>query len=183
MICAGLCLAICRGPRTRAVAVLAISALAVSTNGLVGQFLNDGRLINDRQQDWRGAVAWLNAVREDSTPVLVQSGLIEADRLHTDSNQALIEYCVLPVTGLYSIRQPGVIYPLSTSRSGRLSSPAVWLLAQHQGGWFVINSRPAMHESFRRDLRASLPGMQLQFLREKTFGNVAVWQVRVEQGR
>jgi len=40
-----------------------------------------------------------------------------------------------------------------------------------------------MHESFRRDLRASLPGMQLQFLREKTFGNVAVWQVRVEQGR
>ncbi|MAD79407.1 MAG: hypothetical protein CMJ50_00995 [Planctomycetaceae bacterium] len=182
MICTGLCVAICRGPRRRTVAVLAITAMAVVGNGLMGQFLRDGRLITDRREDWRGAIAWLNATREDTAPVLVRSGLIEADRLRAESDHPLREYCILPVTGLYQVRQPAVIYPLPTSHSGRLSSQAAGLLQQHHGGWLVINSRPAMHETLRRDLRGSFQGARLKFLREKTFGNVSVWQVRVTPG-
>jgi uncharacterized membrane protein len=180
MICAGLCVVICRGPWTRFVAVLSMIVLVLYSNGLVGQFLHDGRLITDRRQDWRGAVAWLNETRVDSAPVLVRSGLIEADRLQTESNQSQREYCVFPVTGLYSIRQPAVIYPLRTSHSGRLSRQAIQLLEQHQAGWFVINARPAMHDNLRRDLRASFPETRLEFRRAKTFGNIAVWEVRIE---
>jgi 4-amino-4-deoxy-L-arabinose transferase-like glycosyltransferase len=183
MVCAGLGLTICRGPRTRTLAAVAITSLAVIANGLVGQFLDDGRLIADRQQDWRGAVEWLNEGRDVELPVFVRSGLIEADRLRTESNHSLEDLCILPVTGLYSIRKPAVIYPLTTSRSGRLSSQAIRLLEQHQGGWFVINMRPSMHATFRRDLHASFPGAQLQFLRERSFGNVTVWQLHVTRDR
>ena len=159
--------------------MIAIIAIAISGNGLLGQFRRDGRLITDRRQDWRGAVAWLNATRDDSAPVLVRSGLIEADRLRLDTSDRLREYCLLPVTSLYPIERPGVIYPLLTSHTGRLSSAAIRLVEQAQGGWFVINARPSTHETLRRELRESFQGMGLRFVREKSFGNVAVWQVRL----
>ncbi len=181
MICAGLCLAICPGPRTRSVAMIAIVGLALFGNGLVRQFTDDGRLIADRGQDWRGAVAWLNTVRDDSAPVLVRSGLIEADRLRPDSSERLREYCNLPVTGLYVLDRPGVIFPLPTSNTGQLSSAAIALLEDAHGGWLVINARPAAHKNLRRELRDSFPGGRLRFVREKSFGNVAVWQVEIAE--
>lgn len=177
MVCAGLCLGICRGPRTRAAAMLAIIAVALSGNGLLSQWARDGRLITDRRQDWRGAVAWLNATRHDAAPVLVRSGLIEADRLRLDSDRRLREYCLLPVTGLYSLEDPEAIFPLPTLHSGELTREVLQLLEGPRGGWLVINSRPAAHQAMRRELRASLQGGRLRLVREKSFGDVAVWQV------
>jgi len=179
MLCAGLCLAACRGGPGRFVALIAVVAIAVWGNGLCRQYARDGRLIADRGEDWRGAVAWLNAVRDDASPVLVRSGLIEADQLGEDPSERLREFCVLPVTGLYRIQSPAAIYPLPTSHSGRLSREAIELLEQARGGWLVINLRPAARESLRRELRASIPGDRLRFGREKSFGNVAVWQVEI----
>ncbi len=181
MACAGLCLTACRGPRSRAFGFLAIMALAVYGNGIWSQYHRDGRLITDRRQDWRGAITWLNAQRHDASPVLVRSGLIEADRLGADASESLREYCLLPVTSLYPIWPAEGVTPLRTSHSGRLSERTQGPLRQHRGGWFVISARAGSHEAMQRDLRESLPDCRLEILQEQSFGDVAVWQVRCSQ--
>lgn len=180
MICAGLCIPMCRGARTRAAAAFTIIALAIIGNGLLGQWARDGRLITDRRQDWRGAVAWLNTLRWQEQPVLVRSGLIEADLLTTSTGHPLQQYCLLPVTGLYRIEPPGGLVPLPTTQPGRLSSEVVDLLERQRGGWLVLNLRPAMQAAVQRDLRKSLQ-RELVFRHERRFGNVLVWQLELPE--
>ncbi len=179
MICGGLCLLICRSAPLRGIALTTVLGLAIWSNGLWTQYQRDGRLISDRRQDWRAAVAWLNNHRHDNSPVLVRSGLIEADRLRNEPESALRGYCLLPVTSLYRIVPPENLLPLPTTESGRLSAPVAALVRQQRHAWLVLSARPAAHETIRNNLRDSLPGMQVEMVRDASFGHVAVWQVRL----
>jgi hypothetical protein len=85
---------------------VALAILVIHSGGMIEQYRRDGRVIGDRNQDWRSAVRVLNDKASDpKTPVFVRSGLIEADRLHDSSDRRLREYCLLPVLGVYRIRR------------------------------------------------------------------------------
>jgi len=178
MVCGGLCLTACPGRRTRIAVFLLMIGLAIWGNGLLAQYRHDGRLITDRRQDWRGAVAYVNANRNPQTPVFVRSGLIEADLLRDDPSEQLREYCLLPVTSLYTIKPARGVEPLPTSNTGRLTARVKTLINEYQGGWFVINVHPNAYESLRREVLNAFPNGALNIVRETSFGNVAVWQVR-----
>jgi hypothetical protein len=101
---AGLILRCYPGWCSRLIGVIAVASALLWHGGLVPQMLRDGRVIGDRRQDWRGAVSLLQQrVARQDVPVIVRSGLIEADRLHGESSPQLRQYCLLPVSSIYRL--------------------------------------------------------------------------------
>ncbi|MCE9526665.1 MAG: glycosyltransferase family 39 protein [Planctomycetales bacterium] len=92
-------------PRVRQVAALVSLAVAIWWSGLVENCWNYGRLLVDRQEEWRSAVAAANQEyrQHPGWKVLVHSGLIETDGLRDNPTAALMEYGLLPVRAIYEL--------------------------------------------------------------------------------
>jgi hypothetical protein len=99
-----------RWPLQGIVAALVLG-LAVYHSGIIPQLRYDGRAIGERNEDWRGAMAWL---REQQAlrlaPLEVYSGLLEDDpRIQQRildsrySQQQLQEYLRFPLHSLYAV--------------------------------------------------------------------------------
>ena len=168
------------------VAVLVfVLATAVQERGLLRQFLRDGRLIGDRNQDWRSAVS---LIREKTTatdsPVFVRSGWLEADRLRTHPGVLFRDYCLAPVKGIYRLdSEPRELIPLPKTAAGQLDDPSVSTLRRHGGGWFLINGNTKTRRQVISDVMASLSRSDLkaQIESSREFGDVLVFQVVVER--
>lgn len=76
-------------------------------NGTLETFRQQGRFIADRNEDWRAAVASINQAN-DGAPVVIYSGLIEADEL-TNGESEWREFAALPVRGIYRLQDRDVI--------------------------------------------------------------------------
>ena len=119
--------------------------VAMWTSGIAEQWREDGRMIGDRSEDWRGAVAWLNErLTADKYPVFVASGLIEADGLTRDHDRLLEEYCLLPVTSLYRLQIGREnLEPLAYRQPSNLRPEALALLESRGGAWVIARGRHA----------------------------------------
>ena len=164
-------------------AVAAACALAaIYSSGIVEQLRYDGRVHALRREDWRGAVAYLNAqLPNQRRPVLVRSGLIEADALRDANDAALREYCLYPVTSLYPLDAPATdLIPLPTTNAGKLSREVQQALLAHGGAWLVLRGSKEAMERVERDLQDSFvqSNIQLTIGKPRSFGNV--WIVRIE---
>ncbi|MEE3370191.1 MAG: glycosyltransferase family 39 protein [Planctomycetota bacterium] len=122
----------------------ALILLAIQQGGMGRQWFIDGRFLNDRNQDWRGAVAYLNREARNQTlspqSVLVGSGLIEATTL-PDGGQQLLDYCLLPVTGPYALTSSYLISPLSNQPDQPLSAQQVTAILPKRSYWALLNAR------------------------------------------
>ncbi|MFN0017118.1 MAG: glycosyltransferase family 39 protein [Pirellulaceae bacterium] len=92
-------------PRARQVAALVTLAVAIWWSGLVENCWNHGRLLVDRQEDWRSAVAAVRSahLQHSQWKILVHSGLIETDALRDHPTAALRDYGLLPVRAIYKL--------------------------------------------------------------------------------
>jgi mannosyltransferase len=149
---------------------------AVWNSGIVEQLRYDGRVIGDRNEDWRGAVNWLNEqLPQQPYPVLVASGLIEADALRGAHHELLEDYCVFPVTSLYPIAaERADLIPLPFHDSMRLEPAVRQFVIQRGGAWLVVRGSVKGSE-FR--VQGSERNRE-SVVQRRSFGNVQVMLLR-----
>lgn len=139
-LCAGFC--VDSAPRLwqRASLGALTIGMALWTNGMVEGLTRDGRAIDPRGEDWRGCVAWLSEqLPQTQFPVLVFSGLIEADELRQPHDELLEDYCLAPVNSLYPLdADRGDVFPLPLHEPGRLDQVAEMLVAHRGGAWLIV---------------------------------------------
>jgi mannosyltransferase len=112
-------------PRGRQIAAVAVAAIAVWWSGLVQNCVNDGKLLVDRQENWRSAIAAAQQEhrKHPGWKILVHSGLLETDALRQQHNAALREYGLLPVKALYAMEAPNEnLIPLPMTKPGELTA-------------------------------------------------------------
>ena len=128
-------------PVSWAKALLAVLLAVVATLSVGQRIASDGEIIAPRNEDWRGAVTWLNEkLPQQPFPVLVVSGLIEAHEApFSPGDQLLEEYLLLPVTSLYPLEiDPNELSPLAPVGEIQLDQ-TVEMLSIHRGGaWLMI---------------------------------------------
>ena len=169
--------------RTRIAAALLV--LAVLRGGMVQQWIRDGRLIAERNQDWRGAVAFLNNEAENTAAgsrlVLVGSGLIESNDLPNGSQQ-LVEYCLLPVRGPYRLETSYRLAPLARHSRNPLRPAWIREIVPDRGHWALFNSR-------RANIQQRIAGWRGQWQSRgwrvsttaRSFGSLTLIEVRLQR--
>ena len=181
----GLALAICPSRLFRTVLVGVVTWLSVTQSGMIGQYRQDGRVIGDRSQDWRSAIAMINEdTQNPHWPVFVRSGLIEAAALRSSDAPQLREYCLLPVRGIYRLQRPDdLLIPLSIHHSGRLSSRQRRRLEDSGGGWFLLAGVPSTVSSIESELLSNWDASPYQprIAGRRAYGNVTVLRLTVDR--
>jgi len=163
-------------PRARQVAALVSLAVAIWWSGLVENCWNYGRLLVDRQEDWRAAVA---AAEQENRQhpgwkVLVHSGLIETDALRENPTAALREYGLLPVRALYKLDAPdSVLTPLPMTDPQRLTGETRSAVLQAGGGVVILRQSANDAEPMAQELDS------FGIIKKQSFGGVQVITVRV----
>ena len=174
-------------PHSRISLAAAMIGLALWSGGFVPQLRTDGRLIADRREDWRSAIAWLNEqLPGRRLPVLVRSGLIESNELRSSRDPLLRDYCLLPVTSLYRLQasQPDLV-PLPYGDAGRLEPEARQLVHERGGMWLVNRASEESSASVERRLIASLEAAEpprstsrrWRVIESRSFGNVRIRRI------
>jgi mannosyltransferase len=163
---------------SKGVIVTLLVASGLYASGVVQQVQHDGRVIGDRHEDWRAAVAWLNEqLPRQPYPVLVASGLIEADALHEPHDSRLDDYCLFPVTGLYKLAADrSALVPLPFHEPHRLDNQVRQLVGHRRGAWLVMRGSPRNAERMAAAIQESgVRSQEAGRTKElKSFGNVQV---------
>jgi hypothetical protein len=121
------------------IAVVVIGATSLVTD-YPQQLARDGRLLADRNEDWRGAVQFINRdVAHRSLPVVICPGLIEATGLRGSKDATLRAFCLFPVSSIYRLeRSPAELIPLAVSGPLMLADPDRQRIQRQRGVWLII---------------------------------------------
>ncbi len=147
------------------------------TAGMWQQWRRDNRLIGDRNQDWRGAVEFVNhhALPSDSVGY-VRSGFVEADGLRSPHPPLLEEYCLAPVNSLYRLQIKAI--PLPSAREIEIDPD--WLRSDAPVvRWFLINGSSQTRQQFMADVERQSRdlGLPNPFAQFQTFGDILVCEL------
>jgi hypothetical protein len=189
-LCAGLCVGSLRSHAMRVIAALATITIAVWNGGAIQQFALDGHVIAPRNEDWRGSIHWLNQhIQDDGYPILVYSGLIEADELSQPHDPLLDEFCLSPVSSLYPLdAAPSDLFPLTYHNPGHLSQAAEQLILHRNGCSLIVRGNKDIAEAVATQIGKNLnsppsaiEGSQFTMHSLQSFGKVQV--VRIANSR
>ncbi len=172
-----------RAPAYRWMMALLLVAGSLYGSGMVPQYLRDGRLHTERREHWDQATRWLGRqLGEQPRPVLLCPGLLEDDLLRDSPVEPRLRaYCLLPLSGLYSIGDV-TMEPLPTARDVTLSPSQLRLVGQSGTCWLVVRAGPktttAIVQSLTQDMRRKQ--CRLSVLRRRRFGSVRILLLRCE---
>lgn len=185
MLLAALCADVAPWRWSKALIGMLLVVVAFWNSGIVEQFRYDGRVIGDRNEDWRGAINWLNEqLPRQPIPVLVASGLIEADGLREPHDGLLDDYCLLPISSLYPVAaERADLIPLPYREPGRLEPDVRQFVRQRGGAWLVVRGSPqsaervvaTVHQESGTRSRGSGSAAPL-----KSFGSVQIIQLTID---
>lgn len=190
ILAAALCVRLGLNRATQAAIAAVVLAISFANSGLVQNWRQDGRLLHDRREDWRAAMGELSSLlaREqdrNSALVLLNSGLIEADELPQSQDPRLIEYCLYPLSGAYSIPDGAQAYPVTKTNSGKYLLPAAYAQLQApttRSVWVIGRGSPIAREETLRGLDKWMdPGTTWAPQPPQTFGTVYLQQVIVRE--
>ncbi len=181
-VLAGLAMALFPGGNARRIwqglCMILVTWMVLGPGGMWGQWRHYGRFLPGRNQDWRAAVAMVREQAGDrGWPILVRSGLIEADALPQSDDPRLREYCLLPVTGSYRLDcDPDTLIPLPTVGAGRLDARQIARVREAGGAWCLAAGTPSSVDQVQSRLIASLEGgtTRVTVRQRRAFGNVGV---------
>jgi len=183
LVAAALCVRFSRSENLRSALIGILLAIAVRNSGMIRNYRDEGRLLTDRKEHWRAAIGELNEqLARTPGPVLVRSGLIEADELLTRHDDLFRAYCAFPARGMYRVDVANdLLVPLTTKNPGQLNDEERSLLVQHHGGWLLVRSTSA---TVRRELIEQLtksvgPEFDLSAVEPTMFGGVYLQRVDV----
>jgi hypothetical protein len=185
ILLAGLCFACCPSRLLRVVCVAVVVGMSVTHSGMIRQYQRDGRVIGDRNQDWRSAVAMVNAeLAENAQPIFVRSGLIEAVALRSTDDPQLRDYCLLPVLGLYRLDcDIANLVPLPIHRAGQLAAGQRRRIEEAGGAWFLLAGLPDTIRSIQSELLANWSGddVPAEVVDRRAFGYVTVLRLKIAE--
>jgi hypothetical protein len=145
----------------------AIAALLLSTWTPARDYLAYGTVIPLRDEHWPQAIALLNEHEwQPNEPLLFASGLIEAEALKTDEeNAALRDYSCYPLYSAYPLRlDPQQVEPLTFDKPGQLSARQKTLvndwLASHDELWMVVRGAQGQAKKAAADVVESVPALK-----------------------
>ena len=166
-------------PRVRQVASIVVLAVAVWWSGLVENGVNHGKLLVDRQEDWRAAIAAVNQAHQQHPrwKILVHSGLIETDDLGENPTPALREYGLLPVRARYNLDAPeDALIPLPMTGPERLTEQTRDAVLKAGGAVVILRQSADNAEPMAQALDS------FGIIKKQSFGNVQViaFQVSIE---
>lgn len=167
----------------RGLLAAALLVLVVLRGGLVEQLRYDGRLVGDRQEDWRGAVAWLNQTAAPGAIVFLAGSMVEDPALRGLDAERWRAFCRFPVAGLYRLRGDLDVQPVPTLGERRLNSQQRRRLVQADEAWLVVRGSPRLAEVVAGDLRSELPSgtPAVPVAAPREFGRV--WVLRLTADR
>ena len=131
-----LLLSSCRSRRLATVGALVTVMVALWSISPLKHTRQGYRALSHSGEDWRGAIAQM-AASPQSQPVILRSGLIEADLWHDSEKPQEREYCLFPLRSMYHLpgahrlvvtlptTQDGSVYFGSTIAVARASEPVV----------------------------------------------------------
>ena len=158
---------------TRWVIAAALVAASLVTSGMIARYQREGRFITDRQEDWRGAIAWLNEQRQvEPLPVIVSPGLIEDRPLNGPHDKQLEDYCLLPVSGLYRLDIDREDLHAVSSDSNRWPDDVLPRLGSAESAWLITRGRHS------RATGVAVTSEKWDVEKERSFGNVHVVLLR-----
>jgi hypothetical protein len=143
----------------------------------------EGRPTSGRYEDWRSAAAWLDEQRSgQGGPVLLYSGLIEAQLLRAPHDPFLEDYCLFPLTSLYPIAAArSDLVPLPLDDPGRLDPSLRARVIQRGVAWLVVRASPDISERIAKQLLSDLhkhdPDHQWQTTASRAFGDLVVFRI------
>jgi hypothetical protein len=183
LLCA-LLVAACPSGRSRTLLAVIVGVVCIQSSGMIAQWRADGRLIGDRNQGWREAVAFLNAQPDaDQWPLFLRSGLLEADDLGAPDDHRLREYCLLPVGGVYRLdSSEWNRVPLPNTNAGKLAVSHLQMIRSTGGAWFLVNGTGRTRRQVRTAALAviSKAGMDGRVAVRRTYGDIEVLGVKVD---
>ena len=162
IVFAALCVATGTTWRSKLTIGGAVVAATLFATNYPQQFVRDGRLLDERNEDWRGAVRFINERGEDrGLPVVICPGLIEAEGLRHLPDAALREFCLLPVLSIYRLdRQPEELIPSPMTGHASLTETDRQQIQRGRGAWWIIRSAdPNTINNRVRDIVDIMDGM------------------------
>lgn len=144
------------------------------------QWLLDGRIVSHSEENWRDAVAHIKADDDARDwPVLIRSGLIEANGLIESDDSALREYCLLPVRSIYVLGEDRTEIPLPTTMPGRIGPQDIAQLKGRNGVWLITPSGKEIADKTLKVVRHKLRRSDLRPGEATAAGFDNVWVMRV----
>jgi len=129
------------------------------------------------QEDWRGAVIWLNEkLQQQPLPVLVFSDLIEDRGLREPHDKSFEDFCLFPVAAIYRVNAPrGDLLPLPSHGTGLLNSNQRLWLRERGGAWIIVRTKEltranASAEAVAAEVSADSPSGPLWGLKDNLRG-------------
>jgi len=183
LLAAALCMRLGPNTATQSILIGIILAIAVASSGIVQNLLHERKVLVDRREDWRAAIAALDKQLDHSNPepVLVRSGLIEADALAGNSEPLFREYCLCPVKGMYRL-DPQFVMPLPTSNPGKLPPQLSDRLRGEERLWLLVRtSQASVRDQLLRDLKHSLQVAEFEAEKPQFFGNLYLQRIRLHK--
>lgn len=94
---------------TQMVYALLMIAFSIGTSGMIEQYRCDGRLVGDRDENWRAAVQYISESIDDDgpLPVVLDASLIEDELLLHSPSAELRDYYRFPLAGIYRLDTRG----------------------------------------------------------------------------
>jgi uncharacterized membrane protein len=146
-------------------------------------YRQSGRFVVHGEEDWRGAVDFINRENERSPrPVAVYSGLIESRGL-AEGDESLASYCLFPVTGIYSLRgKESEMIAIPADGRVRFTHPQATRLRSSGGIWLVVRNPPGrtapfLHQAIDAVVETGIPLERIAVGVRRRFGNVAVFRI------
>jgi hypothetical protein len=149
--------------------------------GYLAEVYRSGRLIIDRNEDWRGAISHLNR-SSDRLPVLLYAGLIETRSYAKSSDPLLRDYCTLPARGIYELDDPRPIYPLVSLSATGLPPETCRAIDASGGVWMLLRVPEANSAAAVRRIErlASSCRSRARLVESITFGGVTAARLVIE---
>jgi hypothetical protein len=140
------------------------ASLLLASWSLGRNYYVDGTVVPLRDEQWPGAIALLNERDwQPHEPLLFASGLIEADALRkNEEDAALREYLCHPLYGAYLLQlDPRQVEPLAFDRPGQLTPRQQALVAgwleHHDQLLLVVRGSEGQAKDAARDVAQSVP--------------------------
>lgn len=142
MVFAALICALAVGRRAQSLITVTIILAAAFTSPWLASMMRGEPAIPDRHEDWKAAVEMINeSEASKDEPVFVCSGLVEDGLLAESDDREFHEYCLCPVSSIYSIeRSSREVYAIPTSLYPRLNSDHVQQIVSEGGAWLIVRA-------------------------------------------
>jgi Dolichyl-phosphate-mannose-protein mannosyltransferase len=169
-------------PSARFVMLLSCLAVVCATEGPARRLLVSKSFTSHGVEQWREAIHDLNAkAASDSLPLLVHSGLVEADWIVSPHDELLTSYCLAPVNTVYRVSGKRSFHVVPFSKLDTIADDLSRDLLSNGGTWVLWRGAGEANflDNLNRICRRTRREISISDLTE--FQSVRVFRIRIDE--